>query len=73
MTIDKLRERMRQRMNETGMSAVNLSTYSGVGYLTVRRFLNGNNDTTGDKLLRMMETLGMNIQKGTTNARQESS
>ena len=73
MTIDKLRERMRQRMDETGMSAVNLSTYSGVGHLTVRRFLNGNNDTTGDKLLRMMETLGMNIQKGTTNARQESS
>lgn len=53
-------------MQKNKMTAVRLSDESGVGYLTVRRFLNGTNDTTTDRLIKMLDVLGLHItQKGT--------
>ena len=66
--IDKLRTTIRRSMLEQNMSARTLSTLSGVGYLTLRRFLNGNNDTTTMRLLRILNAVGLHIsEKGTRN------
>ncbi len=63
---NQLQRRMRAAMQKNKMTAVRLSDESGVGYLTVRRFLNGTNDTTTDRLIKMLDVLGLHItQKGT--------
>ena len=64
--LNQLRRRMRLAMQDNNMTAIRLSGESGVGYLTVRRFLNGTHDTTTDRLIKMLDVLGLHItQKGT--------
>ena len=60
---DKLRLQMRVAMQERNMTAATLSNLSGVGYLTVRRYLNSKNDTSADKLVAMLDVLGFDITR----------
>tara|TARA_R110000803_G_scaffold148551_2_gene214022 strand:- start:328 stop:495 length:168 start_codon:yes stop_codon:yes gene_type:complete len=53
-------------MQEQNMTAARLSNQSGVGYLTVRRFLNGRNDTSAEKLILMLNALDFSITENET-------
>tara|TARA_R110000824_G_scaffold340651_1_gene527156 strand:- start:501 stop:716 length:216 start_codon:yes stop_codon:yes gene_type:complete len=59
--INKLRRDITGAMHAQGYSARRLSNESNVGYLTLRRFLNGSHDTTTDRLMRILDTLGLEV------------
>lgn len=60
--INQLRRDITSAMHAQGYSARRLSTESNVGYLTLRRFLNGSHDTTTDRLVRVLDTLGLEVR-----------
>ena len=62
-TLNQLRDEIRSAMQDRNMTARRLSTISGVGYLTIRRFLNGPNDTTGEKLLAILNALEIEVME----------
>lgn len=66
MISTEIRRRMRNAMQEQNMTAARLSNQSGVGYLTVRRFLNGRNDTSAEKLILMLNALDFSITENET-------
>jgi len=61
--IAQLRRDITGAMHRQGYSARRLSNESGVGYLTVRRFLNGSHDTTTDRLVLILDVLGLAVQQ----------
>ena len=64
-TLNQLRDEIRSAMQDRNMTARRLSTISGVGYLTLNRFLNGHNDTTGEKLLAILNALEIDVMETT--------
>ncbi len=64
-TLDQLRVEIRSAMQTQHMTARRLSQRSGVGYLTLNRFLNGHNDTTGEKLLAILNALEIDVMETT--------
>ena len=64
-TLNKLRDELRSAMQDRNMTARRLSIISGVGYLTLNRFLNGHNDTTGEKLLAILNALEIDVMETT--------
>ena len=62
-TLNQLRDEIRSAMQDRNMTARRLSIISGVGYLTLNRFLNGHNDTTGEKLLAILNALEIEVME----------
>ena len=52
-------------MQQQNITARRLSSLSGVNYLTMRRFINGHHDTTGEKLLAILNALQIDVMETT--------